>query len=438
MRTSPETGPPGGVAARPRLGTVARLRARTLVFLGIVGPGIITASADNDAGGITTYSIVGAHFGYSLLWALVLVTISLAVTQEIAARTGAVTGKGLAALIRENYGLRITFFAMLALLIANQATTVSEFAGIAASMELFGVPRVLGVPVVAALVWYLVIRGNYKNVEKIFLILSTFYLAYVVTGVLVRPPWGEVLQQMVVPSFRLDANYLLTFVAMVGTTITPWGQFFIQAYVVDKGITTEEYGYTRLDVLFGALLTDVVAFFIIVATAATLFVHGIRIDDARDAAQALEPLAGPLAQTLFGIGLLNASVLGACIVPLATAYAISEAFGWEAGVNTSFRDAPAFNGIYTFTLVFAAAFVLIPKLPLVTVMLVAQTVNGILLPVVLVFAARLADNPEIMGTHTNGPVLRAIVWLTVAATIILTALLLITSLVLPLLGIDLG
>jgi len=429
--------------SKPALGTPrpapsARLRRSVLAFLAIMGPGIITANADNDAGGITTYSIVGAHYGYSLLWALVLVTVSLAVTQEIAARTGAVTGKGLAALIRENYGVRITFAAMLALLVANQATTISEFAGVAASLELFGVPRLVGVPLIAALVWYLVIRGNYKNVEKVFLVLSAFYLAYVATGILAHPPWGEVLRQTVTPSFSLDSGYLLTFIAMVGTTITPWGQFFVQAYVVDKGVTADEYRYTRLDVLFGALVTDIIAFFIIVATAATLFENHIRIEDARDAALALQPLAGPLAQSLFAVGLLNASVLGACIVPLATAYAVSEAFGWEAGVNTSFRDAPAFNGIYTFTLVIGALVVLIPNLPLVTVMLVAQTVNGILLPVVLIFAARLAGNPEIMGAHKNGPVLRAVVWLTVVAVIILTALLLLTSVVLPVLGIDLG
>ncbi|HEY7062026.1 MAG TPA: divalent metal cation transporter [Chloroflexota bacterium] len=413
-------------------------RRRLLAFLAVVGPGIITANADNDAGGITTYSIVGAHYGYSLLWALVLVTISLAVTQEIGARTGAVTGKGLAALIRENYGVRITAAAMLALLVANQATTISEFAGVAASVELFHLPRLVCVPVVAALVWYLVTHGNYRDVERIFFGFSAFYLAYVLTGFLAAPPWGEVLRQTVTPSFQVDAGYLLTFVAMVGTTITPWGQFFIQAYVVDKGVTREEYRYTRLDVLFGSLVTDVIAFFIIVATAATLFVHGVRIEDASDAAQALAPLAGPLAQYLFAAGLLNASVLGACIVPLATAYAITEAFGWEAGVNTSFREAPAFNGIYTFTVAVGAAFVLIPQLPLVTVMLVAQTVNGILLPVVLILAARLADNPAIMGKDRNSPVLRVIVWATVAATIALTALLLLTSVVLPVLGIDLG
>jgi len=417
---------------------VLTARRRLLAFLAVVGPGIITANADNDAGGITTYSIVGAHYGYSMLWALVLVTISLAVTQEIGARTGAVTGKGLAALIRENYGVRLTSAAMLALLVANQATTISEFAGVAASLELFHLPRVVGVPVVAGLVWYLVIHGNYKKVERIFFVFSAFYVAYVVTGFLADPPWGEVLRQTVTPSFSLEAGYLVTLVAMVGTTITPWGQFFIQAYVVDKGVTSDEYGYTRLDVLFGALATNVVAFFIIVATAATLFANGVRINDARDAAQALAPLAGPLAQYLFAGGLLAASVLGACIVPLATAYAITEAFGWEAGVNTSFREAPAFNGIYTCTVVVGAAFVLLPRLPLVTVMLVAQTVNGILLPVVLILAARLAENQAIMGKARNGPLLRGIVWLTVAATIGLTALLLASSVLLPLLGVDLG
>ncbi|HZU07727.1 MAG TPA: divalent metal cation transporter [Chloroflexota bacterium] len=413
------------------------LRRRLGLFLAIIGPGIITATSNNDAGGITTYSIAGAHYGYSLLWALLLATISLAVTQEIGARTGAVTGKGLAALIRENYGVRVTCFAMLALLIANQATTISEFAGVAASLEIFGVPRFLGVPVVAALVWYIVIHGNYKNVERVFLGFSLVYLSYVITGLLVGPPWGEVLRQTVIPSFSLDAGYLLTFVALVGTTITPWGQFFVQAYVVDKGITTKEYPYTRLDVLIGSFLTDFISFFIIVATAATLFANGWHIEDARDAALALEPLAGPLAQYLFALGLLNASMLAASIVPLATAYAITEAFGWEAGVDRSFKEAPAFNGIYTFTLVLAALVVLIPGLPLVTVMLVAQTVNGILLPVVLVLAARLADDPELMGKHANGPFLRLLVWLTVAAVVALTVLLLVATLVPPLFGISL-
>jgi NRAMP (natural resistance-associated macrophage protein)-like metal ion transporter len=418
----------------PRLG----LRHRLAAFLAIVGPGIITANADNDAGGITTYSIVGAHYGYSLLWALVLVTISLAVTQEVGARTGAVTGKGLAALIRENYGVRVTFATMLALLVANQATTISEFAGVAASLSLFGIPRWLGVPLVAVVVWYVVIRGNYKNVEKVFLLLSLFFLAYVVSGIVVGPPWGEVLRQSITPTFSLDAGYLLTFVAVVGTTITPWGQFFVQAYVVDKGVTAAEYRYTRIDVLVGAFLTDFIALFIIVATAATLHVNGIRIEDAADAALALQPLAGPLARSLFAFGLLNASFLAACIVPLATAYALAEAFGWEAGVNTSFRDAPLFNGIYTFTVVVGAAVVLLPQLPLVTVMLVAQTVNGMLLPVVLIAAARLAANRDIMGDQANGPWLRAVLWLTIVAVLILTALLLLSSLVLPLFGIHPG
>jgi len=417
---------------------VKRWNRRLLAFLAIMGPGIITANADNDATGIAAYSIVGAHYGYSLLWALVLVTISLAVTQEIGARTGAVSGKGLAALIRENYGLRITFLAMIALLVANQATTISEFAGVAASLELFHVPRLFGVPAVAVLVWYVVIRGNYKNVERIFLVFSALYVAYVITAIVVHPPWIEVLHQTVVPSFSLDSDYILAFVAMVGTTITPWGQFFIQAYVVDKGVTPTEYPYTRIDVLVGSVVTDVIAFFIIVATAATLFVNGVEINDASDAAQALAPLAGPLAQYLFGAGLLNASVLGACIVPLTTAYALTEAFGWEAGVNTSFRDAPWFNGIYTLVVGLGAVVVLLPNLPLVPVIQSANIVNGVLLPVVLILAARLADSPAIMGRYRNGPVLRIIVWLTVVATILLTALLLLTSVVLPAVGINLG
>jgi NRAMP (natural resistance-associated macrophage protein)-like metal ion transporter len=332
---------------RPPLGRGLGWRARLLAALAVIGPGIITANADNDAGGISTYSVVGAHYGYSLLWVLVVVTLCLAVTQEMGARTGAATGKGLAALIRERFGVRWTAFAMVCTLLANLATTIAEFAGIAAAGEMLGVPKWLSVPLAALFVWVLVLRLPYRTVERVFLLLSVVYLAYPLTAFAVNPPWGEVFQAMAAPSFRFEADYILIFVATVGTTITPWGQFFIQAYVVDKGIGPPEYKTTRIDVLTGAFVTNIVSFFIIVVTASTLFVQGIRIEGAADAAQALEPLAGPLAQYLFAVGLINASLLAASILPLATAYTICEAFGWERGVDNSYKEAPAFHTLYT-------------------------------------------------------------------------------------------
>ena len=408
------------VGLRERFGS---WRLRLLGALAIIGPGIITANADNDAGGISTYSIVGAHYGYSLLWMLVLITFSLAVTQEMGARTGAVTGKGLAALIRERYGVRWTLFAMLCTLAANLATTIAEFAGIAAAGELFGLPRWLTVPLAAALVWLLVVRWSFRSVEKFFLVLSAVYIAYPLSAIVVNPPWGEVVRSMVTPSFQMNAGYILIFIATVGTTITPWGQFFIQAYVVDKGIGPREYPATRVDVLMGAFITDIVSFFIIVATGSTLFVWGIQIGSAADAALALEPLAGEMATVLFGVGLANASLLAASILPLATAYTICEAFGWESGVDRSWREAPAFHSLYAFAIVTGALVALIPNLPLFAVMVFSQDVNGILLSVVLVFAIRIASDHTIMGQYANGRLGNAIAWVTTVALIALTALL---------------
>ncbi len=358
--------------------------------------------------------------GFDLLWTLVvmalaLVTFSLAITQEIGARTGAVTGKGLAALIREGYGVRVSFVAMLALLAANLGTTVAEFAGVAASLELFGVPRFVSVPIVAAAVWLLVIRGSYKSVERVFLVLSLVYLSYIFSGFLAKPDWSEVARSVVTPTIRLETGFLVTLIAMIGTTITPWGQFFIQSYVVDKGVGPAQYGITRWEVYVGALITDVVTLFIIVSTAATLFAQGIRIEDAGQAALALGPLAGPLAQQLFAVGLLNASLLGAAVVPLSTAYAVCEAFGWEAGVSRSFREAPVFNGLYTFAIAAGALAILIPGLPLVTVILLSQMVNGMLLPLILAFAIKLSGDRSVMGSSANGPVRGFLAWATAAA-----------------------
>ncbi|MHB1132716.1 MAG: NRAMP family divalent metal transporter [Chloroflexota bacterium] len=411
-------------AWRARLGS---WRLRLLATLAIIGPGIITANADNDAGGISTYSIVGSQYGYSLLWMLLVVTFSLGVTQEMGARTGAATGKGLAALIRERYGVKWTLFAMLCTLAANLATTIAEFAGIAAAGELFGLPRWLTVPLAAGLVWLLVAKWSFRSVEKVFLILSAVYISYPLSGLVVGAPWGEVFGAMVRPSFQFESGYILIFIATVGTTITPWGQFFIQAYVVDKGIGPREYPATRVDVLFGAFLTNLISFFIIVATGTTLFARGIRIESAADAALALEPLAGSLATYLFGIGLANASLLAAAILPLATAYTICEAFGWEAGVDRSWREAPAFHSLYAFAIVLGALVALLPGLPLFSVMVFSQDVNGILLVVVLIFATRIASDRTIMGPHANGRFGNTVAWATAVALVVLTGLLIGTS-----------
>ncbi len=426
-----------GTKVTPFSTRLANWRRSLGLALAIIGPGIITANADNDAGGISTYSVAGARYGYSLLWMLVLITFSLAVTQEMGARMGAATGKGLAALIRERYGVKWTFFAMVCTLVANLATTVAEFAGIAAAGELFGVPRWLSVPLAAALVWILVVKWSYRSVERVFLILSAVYIVYPLSGLVVGAPWGEVFRNMVVPSFHLDAAYIMVFIATVGTTITPWGQFFIQAYVVDKGIGPREYKATRVDVLVGAFVTDFMSFFMIVATASTLHVRGIQITGAAEAAIALEPLAGSMARILFGIGLANASLLGASILPLATAYTVCEAFGWEAGLDRSRREAPIFHGLYAFAVLFGAAVALIPHLPLVPVMLLSQDVNGILLAVVLIFAIRIASDRRVMGGLANGRVGNGVAWATAVGLIVLTVLLLGSS-VAPLFGVRLG
>lgn len=406
------------------------------MVLAIAGPGLIAANADNDAGGITTLSVVGAHYGYQMLWALLLITFSLAITQEMSARIGAVTGKGLAALIRERYRIKITFFAMLALLIANFGTTVAEFAGVGAAFELFGVPRIVCVPIAAALVWLLVIRGNYRSVERVLLVMSVVYVSYVISAFLAQPDWGEVGRSLVTPTLKFDAGFLVTLIAMIGTTVTPWGQFFVQSYVVDKGVSRRDYWITRLEVYSGALVTDGISLFIIVCTAATLFVEGVRIEDAAQAALALKPLAGPLAAQLFGIGLLNAGLLGAAVVPLSTAYAVCEAFGWEAGVSRGWDEAPIFNLLYTLAIAGAAAVVLIPALPLVQVILLSQTVNGVLLPFILVFAIRLASDRGMMGEFANGPLRNAAVWLTAAAIIAMSVALVVVSVVLPIFGVN--
>ncbi|MBI2304450.1 MAG: divalent metal cation transporter [Chloroflexi bacterium] len=393
-----------------------------------MGPGIITANVNNDATGITAYSIAGATFGYRMLWPLFLSILAAVLIQEIAARMGVVTGKGLSDLIRENFGVEIALLAIVALVVANAFTTVAEFAGVAASLEIFGVSKYISVPLAAGMVWFLVIRGSYRMIERIFLGGVILYGSYVLSGFLVRPPWGEVLSQAITPSFELTAPFVGIFIAQVGTTVTPWMQFYLQSSVADKGIAAEAYPYERLDVFLGAFATLLSAFFIIVTAAATLHVRGIPIATAQDAALALEPLAGSYAEALFAIGLLNASILGAAILPLSTAYAACEAFGWERGLNRSFREAPVFLGLYSALILMGAVVALWPGIPLVQVMFIPNVVNGILLPLILIFMLRLVGDRRIMGEHRNGPVFNAVGWFTGALLILLSILYLFVNL----------
>jgi Mn2+/Fe2+ NRAMP family transporter len=405
-------------------------RHRILFFLSLIGPGIITASVDNDAGGITTYSLAGAHYGYALLWSLVPISIALIVIQEMAARMGAVSGKGLADLIRENFGIRATFYLMIALFITNLGNTMAEFAGWAAAMEIFGVKRYLSLPVGAFFVWWLVVKGTYGAVEKIFLFASAIYFTYVVSAFLSRPSWGKVLVQTAVPEIHWDSTYLMMLIGMVGTTIAPWMQFYLQSAVVEKGIKAKHYWTSRWDVILGCLVTDLVALCIIVACAGTLFKHNIPIEDAADAALALAPLAGKYASLLFAIGLANASLFSASILPLATAYYVCEGMGWEGGVNKSFREAPQFFWIYTILIVLGAGTILFPQVPLVPIMYLSQVLNGILLPFVLLFMLSLVNNREIMGDHVNSRAYNIVVWAISVGMILLTLLLAISPFIL--------
>ena len=401
--------------------TVAR-RKRLLTFLAILGPGMITANAGNDAGGIATFATVGSEFGYTLLWILIPIAISLGLVQEMCARMGAVTGKGLADLIRERFGVRWTALVMLALLIANAGVTVSEFVGIAAATELFGVSRYISVPFAAILIWWLVVKGSYQRVERAFLLMSLVFLGYVVSAFLARPDWSAVALGVAKPAFRFEHAFIFTFIAIVGTTISPYMQVYVQSSVVDKGATPEDYSKTRLDVWVGTIFAILIVFFIIVSTAATLHPAGIRIDNAEDAARALRPLAGRYAETLFGIGLFGASMMAAAVLPLATAYSITEALGYEKGVSRSFREAPIFLGTFTFLVAVGAAIAVIPNLPLIRVLLVTQVINGLLLPVVLFAIMRLVNNRELMGSHVNGPIFNLAAWLTVIVVTTLSVL----------------
>jgi len=403
-------------------------RLRLLLFLSVFGPGFITANVDNDAGGILTYSQAGAKFGYALLWTLIPTTIALIVIQEMAARMGAATGKGLSDLIREEFGLRATFITMVILSIADFGTLMSEFAGIASGFGIFGISKYLVVPIGAAIVWITVVRGTYRPVERILILFSLIYFAYVVSAVLAHPNWHQALHDTVYPTFTRSSDYLVVLIGLIGTTITPWMQFYLQASVVEKGITRREYSLSRWDVIVGCVFTDIIAFFIVAACAATLYTSGNRgITDAAQAAVALRPLAGRFAFLLFAIGIVNASLLSAAILPLATAYNICEGMGFESGVNRRFSEAPVFYWLYTILIVLGAGLVLIPGLPLIKVILYSQVANGILLPLVLTFMLLLVNRPELMGELKNRRFTNIIAWATSVIMVLLTGAWLWTS-----------
>jgi NRAMP (natural resistance-associated macrophage protein)-like metal ion transporter len=401
--------------------------ARFIAILSVIGPGFIAGNAGNDAGGIATYSIVGAREGYGLLWALLLMTFALAVVQEMASRMGVVTGKGFGDLVREQFGVKVTLAVMSLFVFANLTVIIAEFAGIAASMELFGVNKYVSVPISAFIVWFIVVKGNFKQVERFLIAISLVYFTYVLSGFLANPPWRQVAHEIMLPKIRLDKDYFLLFITMVGTTITPYMQFYLQSAVVDKGVRIEEYGMARIDVIVGAVMTIFIAFFIVLATGTILHPAGVIVDSAEDAAKALYPIAGDFASMLFALGLLNASFLAAFVLPLATAYGLSEAFGWESGINKSFREAPQFLGCYTAFIVIGAGVILIPRAPLIKIMFLSQTINGILLPVVLLIMLRLVNDKTVMGKYVNSRRMNIITWMTVAILILLTVMLLITT-----------
>jgi NRAMP (natural resistance-associated macrophage protein)-like metal ion transporter len=401
-----------------------RWKTRILLFLAVVGPGFITANVDNDAGGILTYSQAGAQFGHLLLWTVIPITLALIVVQEMCARMGAVTGKGLSDLIREEFGLRITFLMMLGILIVNFGNVVTEFIGIATSLELFGLPRIYTVPICAVIVWVIVVYGQYKSVEKVFLIASFVYITYIFAGIRAHPMWKDAIIATFVPpnpsSFREQA-YLYMVIGVVGTTIAPWMQFYLQASIVEKGVTRRQYKASMLDVVSGCIFTDVVAWFIIVACAATLWVHGFRnITYAADAAAALKPLAGQYAYILFAVGLFNASLFAASILPLSTAYTVCEGLGFESGIGQKFGEAPFFYWLYTVLIVAGGAVVLIPGLPLVKIAVLSQVVNGVVLPFVLIFMLLLINKKDLMGEYVNKPLFNVVAWATTAIMIVLT------------------
>jgi NRAMP (natural resistance-associated macrophage protein)-like metal ion transporter len=411
-----------------------RTKAKTIklwknisIFFAILGPGIVTGSVDNDAGGITTYSIAGADYGYNLLWTLIPAFIVLLVVQEMNARMGMVTGKGLADLIRENAGLKITFFIFIGIIIANIGNTTTEFAGVAGSMEVFNVSKYISVPLVAIFVWLLVVKGTYKTAERIFLIFSVFLLSYIVSAIMGKPQWGEIGTAIIKPEIKINFAYITIVIGLIGTTIAPWMQFYMQSAVIEKGLNMDDYKFTLIDVIIGCIATVVVAFFIIVACASTLHAHNIHIIHAKDAAMSLAPLAGKFASQIFAFALFIASVFSATILPVATAFYVCEAFGFEAGIDKKWKDAPQFYFLYTITIVISVIIILIPHAPLIKITLWSQVLNGILLPVVLLYMMILINDREIMGKYVNKPLNNIIGWGTVITLVVLSLVLIVLS-----------
>lgn len=408
------------------------MRRRIVLLLAVVGPGIITSNVDNDAGGISTYTQAGAHYGYILLWSLVPMAVALYVTAEMCARMGVVTGKGLSDLIREEFGFRATFFVMVMGFLVDLANVVAEFAGIAAAMEIFGVSKYIAVPIAAVLVWILVLRGTYKQVEVIFLVACTFYVTYILSAVLAKPDWLLAAKNTVVPTIHFNSTYLITLTALIGTTIAPWQFFYLQAGFVEKKVGPRNYPEARADVLVGSISCMVIVFFIIVCTAATLYASGQRnISDAADAARALVPLAGKFAGAAFALGLLNASLFAATILPLSTAHVICEGLGFEAGIDHKFRDAKIFYSLYTTLLVIGAGIILLPNAPLWKILIFSQVGNGIWLPVVVIFMLLLVNRRDLMGEYVNKTGDNVVAWVTAISVIILTLVLIYTSFITP-------
>ncbi len=398
------------------------------IFFALLGPGIITSNVDNDAGGITTYSLAGSEFGLSLLWTLIPITLVLILIQEMCARMGVVSGKGLSDLIRERFGAKVTFYLMILLFLANLGNTLSEFAGVAASMEIFGISKYISVPIGAIFVWWLVVKGTYKSVEKAFLVACIFYLSYIISGFMGKPDWSEIGSAIVTPAFNFKPGFLIMVIGVIGTTIAPWMQFYLQSSIVDKGLKTEDYKYTRLDVIVGSFTVNIVAFFIIMLCAVTLFQNGIKIETAKDAALALAPLAGKYCSLLFAFGLLNASLFAASILPLSTAYTICEAFGWESSVDRKITEAPQFYGMYFLMIFLGAGIILLPDIPLIAIMFYSQVINGILLPFILIAMLFLINDRRIMGNYVNGPVMNIVSWLTISILIFISVALVVSSL----------
>jgi NRAMP (natural resistance-associated macrophage protein)-like metal ion transporter len=397
-----------------------------LLFLAVAGPGIITSNVDNDAGGIATYSMAGSHFGNGLLWSLLPIMLALIVVQEMSARMGVVTGKGLSDLIRERFGVKVTVYVLIGVVLTNFGNVIAEFAGVASSLEIFHVSKYISVPLSAVFVWLLVVKGTYRSVEKIFLYACLFYVTYIVSGILAKPDWGEIGTSLVRPSLDLSSGALAMIIGLVGTTIAPWMQFYLQASIVEKNVLVKDYKNSRLDVILGSVVVTVVAGFIVLTCAATLFKAGVKVETAADAALALAPLAGKYCSALFAFGLLNASLFAASILPLSTAFLVCEGLGWETGINKKFSEAPQFYGLYSVLIFLGAGIILLPGIPLFSVMYVSQVVNGIVLPAVLVFMILLISNKKLMGEYVNKKAWTVISWATVVILSALTAAYIVT------------